>query len=108
MTAEPIVCWFWSGVTLWLEFRLTFANDMCLDATPAAALFDCTVDGAPLPFTNEVWIDKHHLTLAVGPTVQPTPPPKPTIELPVFHRDLRYHFGTVYNAFGPLEVDQCV
>lgn len=106
--AEPFVCWSHDAVHDILTYNLIFANDMETDAVPPASFFDLTCDGAPFAIAEIAWATNHRLQVwgtKVGP---PMPPPKPTIDFPIFNRGLRYEFGTVYNAFGPLDLDECV
>jgi len=105
--AEPAICYEYEEPPGRTEFWLVFANDMDDDVTPPPDAFNVTIDGAPVPIVGMGWYTNHILIMwpAAGPP--PSPPPKPTVHLPVFHRDLRYKFGTVYNAFLVENIDPC-
>ena len=105
---QPAVCFYWDpGPPEVFAFRLTFANDMEVDATPPNDWWTILKAAVAINVTAQEWETEHILVLIVDDVIDPANPPWPTVEFPIFHRDLRYEFGTVYNEFGPLEAQPC-
>lgn len=101
----PTVYWDWDDPTDTFTLFLMFPNDMEVDATPPVAVWDISAAGAPWIPTWYLWQTNHELRIVGDLVADPTPPPDITIALPIFHRDLRYEYGTVYNAFTDVVAD---
>ena len=101
------VCYVSDPVPPWWHVHVYHLSDMTTSDVPPFSLFFWTGFVFIAGGETLTWITNHHLDIKFRTLVPPTPPPKPTIELPIFDRRYRSHFGIVQPPYGPIDIDPC-